>query len=152
MRQENRIFIRPFTPLDIERILEIEKSSFTFDAFSEKTFENLYNKCPDLFIVAEIEGLVIGYMIISIFGDKSNVISIAVDPDYRRKGTGRILMEYALEKLKNHSIESVELEVRVTNFAGIKFWNSLGFSSLRFIDKFYSNGQNAIKMRKILIK
>jgi len=150
MENKRKIFIRAFNLLDMERILEIEKLSFAFDAFSEKTFKSFYKKCPGLFILAGIEGMIAGYMLTCIYKTKSNVISIAVAPNYRSKGMGRILVEYTLEKLKYISIKSTELEVRVTNFAGIKFWKSLGFTSFGYNHGYYSDGQDAIKMRKIL--
>jgi hypothetical protein len=58
MKQGSKIYVKPFSLLDIERILEIEKSSFTSDTFSEDMFKYLYDKCYDLFIVAEMEGLI----------------------------------------------------------------------------------------------
>lgn len=81
----NKINVRCFSLTDLNRIMEIEHASFTIDSFSEDIFMSWYHKCPYLFIVAEISGVVVGYMITCIVHKKGYVASIAVDPAYRHK-------------------------------------------------------------------
>jgi len=135
---------------DLDRIIEIERASFTIDAFSEAAFKKWYYKCPDLFIVAEISGVVVGYMITCVLPEKGDIVSVAIDPSYRREGVGKTLVDFTLNYLKTSSVKTVELEVRTTNIVGICFWESLGFFPIGTIAHFYRDGAEALRMRKIL--
>ncbi|MBM3708059.1 MAG: GNAT family N-acetyltransferase [Actinobacteria bacterium] len=142
--------IRKFSLEDLSKIMEIEHSSFTADTFSENTFLSLYRKCSELFIVAEIDKTIVGYMVTCNYWKRWRVISIAVDPVYRRKGIGSALANFTINQLKVCRIKNLELEVRVTNSGGIGFWKSLDFYSLKIIPYYYLDGTNAMVMRKLL--
>jgi ribosomal-protein-alanine N-acetyltransferase len=149
----HEIRVRCFSLLDLDdlnRIVEIERASFPIDAFSKATLRRLYHKCPDLFIIAEIPGIIVGYMITCIFPEKGDIVSIAIDPAYRRKGVGRTLVDFAFYNLKIFGVKVVELEVRTTNIEGIRFWESLGFFPIGTIPHFYRDGAEALRMRKSL--
>lgn len=147
-----RLKIRSFTPSDLDAILEIEQSSFSLDAFSRKTFLNLFSKFSDLFIVAETNGKILGYMITLHLHRRGHIISIAIDPSFRQKGIGSALANFTFEKLLLYGAEIVDLEVRVTNKRGIDFWRHLGFLPLRVARRFYVDGEDALRMRKNLLK
>ena len=108
-----------------------------------------YHKCSDLFIVAEIDKKIVGYMITCSLPDKGYVASIAIDPAYRHKGIGRVLANFTFKQLKARSIKVIELEVRISNKEGMNFWKRLGFFPLRVVPRFYNAGEDALKMRKI---
>ncbi len=146
----NKINVRCFSLTDLNRIMEIENASFTIDSFSEDIFRSWYHKCPYLFIVAEISGVVVGYMITCIVHKKGYIASIAVDPAYRHKSVGRTLVYFTFNHLKTTGVKIVELEVRLTNIEGVRFWENLGFFTLRTIPHFYHDGIDALKMRKLL--
>lgn len=146
----DKINIRCFSLKDLNRIMEIEQASFDLDPFSEDIFRSWYHKCPNLFIVAEILRLVVGYMVTCTFYKNGYVVSIAVDPAYRNKSVGKTLANFTFDCLKAYGVKIVELEVRKTNRKGIGFWENLGFSTLRTITRYYHNGTAALKMRKLL--
>lgn len=148
--REQEIHIRRFSLSDLDRIIEIEQNSFTLDAFSEDVFKRWYRKCPDLFIVAEVAGVIAGYTITCILPRKGDIVSIAVDPLYRSIGIGKALMNFTIDQLRANGIEVVELEVRPTNSGGIRFWESLGFFTIGTIPGFYRDGMEALHMRKLV--
>ena len=47
---------------------------------------------------------------------------IVTDEQYRRKGIGQKLLDYAIEDLKNNMVENFSLEVNVNNKVAIKFY------------------------------
>ena len=147
-----RLKIRPFTTSDLDAVLEIEQSSFDFDAFSKRTFLNLFNKFSDLFIIAEADKKILGYMITLHMDHRGHIISIAIDPSFRHRGIGSALATFTFEKLKAYGAEIVDLEVRVTNKSGLNFWRNLGFFPLRVVHRFYGDGEDALRMRKNLLK
>ena len=148
-KKEVNTNIRKFSLKDLNRIIEIECNSFTTDVFSENTFLSLHHKCPNLFIVAEIS-IIVGYMVTCTVCKKGRIISIAIDPVYRRKGVGSDLVNLTFNQLKTSYIRTVELEVRITNSEGICFWKSFGFFPLKIVPDFYLDETDALIMRKIL--
>ena len=51
----------------------------------------------------------------------------SVAADYRKKGIGRKMMEYMLERAKENGMGDCTLEVRVSNQPAIRLYESLGF-------------------------
>jgi len=141
----NMTKLRKFLPIDLERILEIEKVSFPARiAFSKSYFERLYREYPEEFVVAEFDKNVVGYVI----GDASGeIISIAVDPNYREKGIGQSLANYLINHYKEKGIKELTIHVRTTNQAGVSFWENLGFKVKKTIKNYYLNGDDALLLR-----
>ena len=142
--------IRCFGLTDLSRILEIEKHSFGLDAFSPEHFIEWHHLSPGLFLVAEKDERVVGYMITGMGIEKAYIVSIAVDPFHRKQGVGRTLASFTFKKLEKWGVTMVELEVRVTNKVGIDFWKSLKFFPVKVVSQAYSDGEAALKMRKLL--
>lgn len=142
--------IRCFRLTDLSRILEIERHSFGLDAFSRERFVEWHHLSSGLFLVAEMDERIVGYMITGTGINKAYVVSVAVDPVYRKKGVGRTLSSFTFKKLEKRGFTRVELEVRITNRVGIGFWKSLSFFPVRVVPRVYSDGEAAVKMRKLL--
>ncbi|MEM2756620.1 MAG: GNAT family N-acetyltransferase, partial [Candidatus Bathyarchaeia archaeon] len=81
---------------------------------------------------------------------KGHIISIAVLPEYRRKGVGRSLMINSLKGLKEYGAEECYLEVRVSNTPAINLYRSLNFEIIRVIKGYYLNGEDAYLMSRKL--
>jgi len=120
----------------------------------------LYEKFPRTFIVAETDGVMIGYVMCRIERDfsslslrpfsitkKGHIISIAVLPEYRSKGVGSALVEEALEAMSVHyGAERCYLEVRVSNVSALKLYRKLGFEVDKTLTGYYSDGEDAYIM------
>lgn len=145
------ISVRQFDLLDLPRIFELEKVSFPIDAFREETFIDYFHKQPDLFLVAESESSVIGYILASVISiEKCLIVSIAIDPAHKRKGVGRILAEHIFNRLLLSGVKKIELRVRSNNEEGQQFWRSLGFEPDIFLPNFYNDKAEALQMVKSL--
>ena len=145
-----QIQIRNLCPNESEfnQILEIENMSFTVDAYTVEQFKDWYEKCPELSIVAEISGKIAGYMMTCILPEGGDIVSIAVHPDYRRKGIAKALFDYTSGYLKEQGLSQVRLEVKRTNFEGLRFWEDTGFEVVGIEPNYYRDGAEALVMRK----
>ncbi|MGV8026158.1 MAG: ribosomal protein S18-alanine N-acetyltransferase [Anaerolineaceae bacterium] len=136
---------------NLRQILEIENSSFNeFDAYTLEDFKRWYSYDPDLCVVAEIEGRIVGCMISRIVDDRLDLASLAIHPAYRRRGIGSMLLTYTIAQMTKQGINHIELEVRKTNAAAIAFWEKLGFVPFGSLPNFYEDGADAYRMRKII--
>ena len=82
---------------------------------------------------------------------EADITSVAVHPDYRRKGLAQKLMEH-FESILPNDTESIFLEVRESNSGAIALYKKCGFEHLSVRKNFYvSPRENAVVMQKKLI-
>lgn len=150
---EGKITIRQLTSSesDIDQIVEIETLSFNkYDAYSKDNFLRWLGYTPDLCLVAEIDGRIAGDMITRIQDDKAELASLAIHPDFRRRGVGSELLEETVRRVMTYGIDQIDLEVRKTNLNGFRFWKKMGFILTGEQPGFYEDGETAFQMRKII--
>lgn len=141
-----KVQIRQVSSNDLPIIEKIEKISFS-DPYSRNLLEALaFTKCGE-FLVAEVDGEIIGYVSAIFEANSASITSIAVHPDYRRKEIARKLMLKLLETLREKRISNIKLEVRESNEAARKLYESLGFELCRIESKYYEDGEKALVMR-----
>ena len=58
------------------------------------------------------------------------IVLLAVDEHYKKKGIGRKLMKYALNDLQHQGMLEVELKVHSDNIRARALYESLGFTAL----------------------
>lgn len=123
------VSIRFMEKKDIEQILLIEQRSFPAPWTSKAYYSELQNKFARYFVLLDQER-VIGYAGMWLFAGESHITTIAVHPDYRSCGYGRMLMMTLIEYSKKHNADTMVLEVRVSNSAAIRLYDSLGFKKI----------------------
>ena len=142
------IAIRRFRWSDIERIEEIEKASFGKDAYDRNLFAEFFDKCRNLFLVAVRGSVICGYMITCVRGDRAEVVSIAVEPAKRGRGTASALMDSKLRRLRRRKVARVALMVKVSNAPARAFYMKYGFHKTRLIRKYYEDGADGVLMAR----
>ncbi len=142
------IKIRKFKLSDLERIIEIEKVSFS-QPWSKDFFKALYEKHRDDFLIAELSKKIVGY----ILGYKKSkelgsIKTMAVDPNRRRQGIGTKLINFLIKKLKKGGVKKIFLHIRTKNRIANAFYKKLGFKVVKTVKNYYQNGDNAYLMKK----
>jgi len=151
---------RRFQPADLEKIMHINQVCLP-ENYSSYFFMDLYERFPETFIVAEVYGELVGYIMCRIetglpdFGllgisKRGHVISIAVLPEHQRSGIGQALMEEAMSAMRTHKAKDCYLEVRVSNTPAINLYKKLGFETLRTVHGYYADGEAAAIMTRKL--
>ena len=149
-----------FVPDDLQSVMQINRVCLP-ENYTDFFFMDLYQRFPETFIAAEENGEIAGYIMCRIevglsnygFGGlirKGHVVSIAVLPQYRRKGVAQAVITRALEGMQYYKAKQCFLEVRVTNEAGILLYKKLGFEVTRTLNGYYSDGEDAYVMTKRL--
>ena len=77
--------------------------------------------------VAEVEGCIVGSVMVGHDGHRGWVYYVAVDPARRRDGLGRILMKHAEDFLQAQGVPKIMLLIRETNTAVAAFYERLGY-------------------------
>jgi [ribosomal protein S18]-alanine N-acetyltransferase len=145
------IIVRPleWTDSELEQILEIDALCFNeYDAYTLEDYRRWYDFNPDLCLVAEIGGRVAGDVISRIVKGKAELASMATHPDFRRQGVASALFKETIQRVKRYGIGHIDIEVRKTNFSGLRFWEEMGFTVIGVKLGFYGDGEDAWDMRK----
>jgi ribosomal-protein-alanine N-acetyltransferase len=132
----NDVLIRFMRKDDIEEILLIEQCSFPAPWSARAFLSELENKFARYFVLLEV-GRVIGYAGMWLFAGEAHITTIAVHPNYRNQGYGRLLMNFLIDFSQDHGVDTMILEVRVSNIPAIKLYSSLGFKKIGIRKNYY---------------
>jgi ribosomal-protein-alanine N-acetyltransferase len=130
-------------------VYEIERSSFP-EPYPYYFFAAMARETPETFLVAISGRDIVGYVLTSVNRDAGHVLSIAVRENFRRKGIGSRLMNGIGELLRNKGVLRINLEVRKSNLAAKAFYQKLGFQETGLVNAYYRDGEDAVRMTKIL--
>ena len=122
---DNNDKIRSATEEDFDRVMEIDRLSFT-DPWIYNFFKS---SLKDIFLVFEKGREISGYLIACLCNDleKAVIIRIAVHPDHRGEGVGRSLIRRCLDILVERDIGVVELDVELVSRGALKLYEKFGF-------------------------
>lgn len=130
------------------QVAELEAACFN-DPWSLRAFESEVMNPLSLWLVAEEDGKVVGYIGSQSVLGQADIMNLAVDADYRRKGIGSELVLALVEELKKQDVTIAMLEVRVSNAAAITLYESLGFTKVGCRKNYYFHPkEDAYIMRK----
>ncbi|MEM8781550.1 MAG: GNAT family acetyltransferase [Planctomycetota bacterium] len=82
----------------------------------------------DGLLVAEVQNGLVGSVMIGYEGRRGWINYLAVDPSWRRRGLGRMLMETAESRLNAQGCPKINLQVRSSNQSVIAFYAELGYA------------------------
>lgn len=133
---------RKMTGDDVEEVHAIEVATFptpwTLDSFHYEMRENEFA----YYIVAEgEEGNVLGFCGMWLVIDSAQITNVAVVDQARGQGIGERLMREAMRVAREQNINTMSLEVRVTNFVAQNLYRKLGFQDGGIRKGYYVDNQ-----------
>jgi [ribosomal protein S18]-alanine N-acetyltransferase len=141
------INVRPFERRHLNRVVEIEHSSFGKDAWPASAFLEYWRDSPDLFLTARLNRRIAGYAVARTDWRGAELESIAVDPRYRGQGVAQALIDAMLLRLRSRKLSLLLLMVSTTNEAALRFYQAYGFVRIRLVRRYYGPGRDAWRMR-----
>ena len=139
--------IRQMTAADLPNIMPIEKACFT-DAWTEEMFLGSLDLPIISALVFEEDGEIQGYLLGSILLDEGEIANVATAPKHRKKGVAKKLMDAFEEKAKTQGVETMFLEVRVSNLPAQSLYSAYGYEKIATRKKYYPDGEDAFVMKK----
>jgi len=140
------LIIRRMTLNDVAEVHAIEHSTFAIPWSLDSFEKEAVNPCAR-YLVAELEGKVIGFAGVWLVLDEGHVTNIAIAEEHRGKGYGRELTQALMQYAANLGIAYVTLEVRRSNERAQNLYKSLGFVSVGVRKRYYEdNGEDAYLM------
>ena len=132
---------------DVDAVAAIEKATFARPWSRESFRQEVTRNAAARYLVAEMNGEILGYAGAWIILDESHITNIAVREDARGQGLGRRMTAALLQILSNLGATYATLEVRVSNLRAQNLYRSLGFVPVGRRKRYYEdNNEDAFLM------
>ena len=145
----SEITVGLMTVEDVDAVFEIEKQCFAIP-WSRGSFlkEVTENACARYLVVRE-DGVPIAYAGMWLVLFEAHITNIAVRPDRRGMGYGKMITEALIQLAADTGMGSMSLEVRRSNAVAQSLYKKLGFVEVGCRKKYYAdNNEDAILMDK----
>ena len=151
VRDVPEVLIRQMHEADLGEVAAIEKASYAFP-----WSQNIFADCLRVGYICravDLDGRVIGYGVLSLGPGEAHILNICVREEFRSLGLGRRLLEHLLESGRSAGAGEAFLEVRPSNLAAIRLYQSMGFEQIGIRRGYYQapdGREDAIVLRREL--
>lgn len=143
------IRFREMTAADAEDVAAIEAASFPIPWSRQAFWEEASNE-QACYLLAIVDGEIIGYAGAWLVLDEAQLMNIAVAPRWRGRGVGRGLLTELVARMKARGAVRMTLEVRPSNAPALALYGALGFEDYGRRPGYYrDNGEDAVIMWKM---
>lgn len=118
------ISLRKMTSEDVADVAVIARQ-LSVHPWSEVLFRDVLVTPYCSWVLTDDEKTV-GFIVILVQSPDSELLNIAIDKNYQRKGYAKQCLQYAIEFLQSQKIDRLLLEVRTSNRAAIALYRSFG--------------------------
>lgn len=144
------ISIHKMEPSDLGAIYEINSSSFA-SPWSLQAMEDEYHNDLAYYLVARENNKPVGYIGAWIILDEVQITNIAVEPGHRNQGISKLLLAEFIHRMKEEPCTVIFLEVRVSNTAALKLYETFNFQYIGYRKGFYEDNEDAHLMSLSLV-
>jgi len=147
------VMIRDMIPADVPRVMQIELAAYTFP-WSDGIFRDCL-RVGYVCCVVEIDDIIVGYGIMSTGAGEAHILNLCVAEEWRNRGLGGQMLGHLLEFARSLGVIDAFLEVRPSNTAAIRLYQSEGFSQIGVRRGYYQavgGREDAVVLRRTLAK
>ncbi|MHA2331487.1 MAG: GNAT family N-acetyltransferase [Candidatus Hodarchaeales archaeon] len=158
MEPPSNVVTRPFQSTDLSEIVRINRQCLP-ENYPESFFLYVYSSFPAGFRIADVDGKIVAYLMsrietgTSAFSKfrrvkKGHVISVAVLPQYQRRGIAERILIEVFEKMIAAGANEVFLEVRVSNYPAVALYEKLLLEKSKILKNYYCDNESAYMMAR----
>jgi [ribosomal protein S18]-alanine N-acetyltransferase len=145
------LVVREYKPGDFEFLWSMDQACFPPGiSYSRQELRGFLQGRGSFTLVVtnetgELQGFIVAHC-----GAAGHVITIDVGPDTRRSGVGSLLLQSAEDRMRAAGCRAVGLETAVDNVSALAFYKRHGYHVIRTWPRYYSNGVDALVLKKDL--
>jgi [ribosomal protein S18]-alanine N-acetyltransferase len=126
---------RPMRAEDLDKVVAIENRIYPFPW----TFGNFRDSLAAGYEcwVFEVAGVIVGYGVVMCALDESHLLNLSVAANWQRRGYGRVLLDELMGVARDRGCNFIGLEVRPSNEAGIRLYQSAEFREIAIRKGYY---------------
>lgn len=142
------IVVRPLEDRDVRGVISMERQCFITPWPRGDLLADIRRRNGSYYVVAEeADAGPIGYAVVWFIFDRGHVASVAVLPEWRRRGVAKRLMFELFAACVARGIRTVSLEHRASNTAAARLYEELGFQVEGYRPNYYTDtGEDAVSM------
>lgn len=141
---------------DVPAVIGINEETLP-EHYSDYFYYDILAEFPETFLVADLDGGVVGYVMGRIeygfshlkrlgLARKGHIVSVAVKEQHRGKGVGSLLLKTSQGAMLDRGSTECYLEVRVSNADAINLYQKLGYRTSGRLEGYYKDGEAALLM------
>ena len=137
---------------DLGTVMQIEVAAYP-QPWGEGIFRDCF-KANHQCTLYELEGILIGYSVMSMAAGEAHLLNLCIDPAYQGRGLGAAALEQVLMMAAANDTTTVFLEVRVSNQAARRLYESAGFNEIGQRFNYYpaaGGREDALVFAKVLV-
>ena len=113
---------------DINAIMAIEPEIYPYP-WTRGNFSDSLNAGYSCWIY-EQDNIIIGYAVVMLVLDEAHLLNISIAKAHQGRGLGRSLLQHLMQIARSHGAAHLFLEVRPSNQAAIRLYESIGFNEM----------------------
>ena len=137
--EDDRLEIVPMTASDISAVTRIEKASFSTVWPADAFYNELSTNKLAHYFVGRFGNRVVAYGGIWVILEDSHVTTIAVDPAYRGRQFGEVMLLRLIDEALERDAAWMTLEVRESNAVAQQLYRKYGFTTVTMRRGYYSD-------------
>jgi len=128
------------TAADLDRVLEIERASFS-NPWSREMFAGELGRgaVSRAWVLRDANGVIVAYCLAWLVAGELHISNLAVAPERRRQGFGMLMLRRVLADAAADGGQAATLEVRESNKAALDLYLGLGFRVAGVRRRYYSD-------------
>jgi ribosomal-protein-alanine N-acetyltransferase len=145
--------IRPLSDRHQKEVMQLNLRCFkNGENYTRHTFAYLLGDPKTLsYRIITPEGKMVGFVFVMLSENGTgHLTTIGVAPEHRRRGLAEKLLKHIEEALRRRDINTIMLEVRVSNTGAQNLYRRFGYSTIQRVPKYYNNGEDCFLMVKSL--
>lgn len=145
--------IKPLTAKNLKEVLRLNIRCFRDgENYTKHTFSYLLNEPKTLsYRVVTPSDEMVGFVVVMVNENgAAHLTTIGIAPEHRRRGLAKRLLAHTEQAIRNREINTVMLEVRVSNTSAQKLYRENGYAIAQRIESYYNNGEDGFLMMKPL--
>ena len=149
-----KVLSRPATVTDLDALVEIEQSAFTYDRFSRRNLRYLLERAnARTRVLVDDADHPFAYVMVLFHAGTSlaRLYSYAVHPNRRGAGHGHRLLELAEQIARDAGCMELRLEVHEANTGSLTLVRKHGYRQFQFRPGYYEDAGGALRFEKRLI-
>ncbi len=132
------VLIRKMCNEDVETVAELDKKCFPTPWTVSAYYTEVHNPSA-YYIIAEQNGVVIGFAGMWCIMDEAHITTIGVEPELRGRKIGELVLVSLLDEALNRGVHRATLEVRRTNTVAQNLYAKYGFKTMAVRKGYYGN-------------
>jgi ribosomal protein S18 acetylase RimI-like enzyme len=125
------MLVNPYVATDQSGVIDLWKRCELTRPWNDprKDIQRKLSEQPELFLVGKIGGAIVATVMGGFDRHRGWVSYLAVAPEHRKQGLGRVLMQHVEGALQARGCPKINIQVRSTNAAALAFYRRIGYGT-----------------------